>query len=189
MSTPHHQPGCAKPRPAFSLVELVMVVVIIGIISAIAVPRLTNAAGNAKRSALLQDLAVIRGAIDRYYAEHGQYPGYAPATGLPSDNDFVKQMIYFSDAGGNTHEKYGYPYVYGPYVRKPFPQNPLNGLDTVKVKKLASDARPTEGSVGWVAVLTTGQFGVSASDEDLEELGVASVEAVKGNVAALTKGG
>ncbi|MEK7731059.1 MAG: hypothetical protein AAB363_04305, partial [Planctomycetota bacterium] len=64
------------------------------------------------------------------------------------------------------------PYVYGPYLRAPFPANLANNLATVHVKNTRSDPSPADGTVGWVAVLATGDFGVSATDAQLDKIGV-----------------
>ncbi|MCH8967307.1 MAG: prepilin-type N-terminal cleavage/methylation domain-containing protein [Planctomycetes bacterium] len=160
-----------RTRRAFSLVELVIVVVIIGVLSAIAVPRMSGAASRSGLTAIRATLTTVRKAIDTYYAEHGMYPGYNPGTGLPSNAAFPKQLVKYSDAAGNVNAAPGLPYIYGPYLRKPFPTNPLNGLSTVYVKGTPATADPAEGSVGWVAVLSHGYFGISATDNDLGELG------------------
>ena len=55
-----------RRRYAFSLVELVVVVVILGIVSAIAIPRLSRGSEGASEAALIGDLAVMRRAIDMY---------------------------------------------------------------------------------------------------------------------------
>jgi len=163
----HHQ-----RRRAFTLVELVIVVVIIGIIAAIAVPRLTSASGDASAKALKATLTNVRKAIDIYYAEHGSYPGYTPGTTTPENKQFAKQLTLYSDLAGNTRATYGNPYIYGPYLRAPFPTNPTNNLKTVVVKANPGDADPVAGSVGWVAVLSTGAFGISASDTSLGDIGI-----------------
>lgn len=176
------------PR-AFSLVELVIVVVIIGIIAAIAVPRLSNAATRAKGNALAQNLAVVREAIERYYAEHGRFPGYDPGTGTRDDDYFVDQILLFTDETGNTSETYGYPHVFGPYLRKPFPANPFNDLRTVYVKAAPTDADPEEDAAGWVAVLSTGDFGINAEEFDLAELETGSYTATEMYGGARSPGG
>ncbi len=58
----------------FSLVELVVVIVIIGIIAAIAVPRMSNAVAGARESVLKADLRALRTAIDLYAIEHDGSP-------------------------------------------------------------------------------------------------------------------
>lgn len=162
-----------RQRNAFTLVELVMVVTIIGVIAAIAVPRLSNASANASANALQATLANVRKAIDCYYAEHDSFPGYAPGTSTPSNDDFVDQLVRYSDRRGNTSDSYGSPFIFGPYIRKPFPANPINRLRTVHVKAQKADGNPADGTVGWIAVLATGDFGISATDVDLDKIGIA----------------
>ena len=157
---------------AFSLVELVVVVTIIGIIASIAVPRISSAASNSRANALQATLANIRKAIDVYYAEHGRYPGYNPATGLPDNNQFIDQLTMYSNEAGGTSPTMTSDYLFGPYLRPPFPKNPGNDLDTVHVKAKKGDADPAPGSVGWVAVLSEGHFGILATDDELDELGI-----------------
>jgi len=159
-------------RPAFSLVELVIVVTIIGTISAIAIPRISGAAGSSRTAALEATLASVRKTIDMYYAEHGDYPGYNPTNGTPSGTDFVKQLTMYSDADGYTNDAPTSRYRFGPYLRKPFPTNPTNKLNTVYVKATPAVADPANGSTGWVAVLSHGYFGISATDADLDRVGV-----------------
>ncbi len=166
----------AKRRsPAFSLVELVVVVTIIGIIAAIAVPRMSNATTSASASALQASVTNVRKAIDCYYAEHSSYPGYVPGTNTPNGDRFIDQLLLYSNRSGETSSSYGHPFIYGPYLRPPFPVNPTNELDTVEVKATPGVADPAEGSVGWVAVLSHGYFGISASDADLDDVGVIDI--------------
>jgi type II secretory pathway pseudopilin PulG len=153
-----------------------MVVTIIGMLAAIAVPRLSNAAADAASNSLRATLTNVRKAIDVYYAEHGRYPGYDHATGVPNDAAFVDQLLMYTDASGKTNATYSDPYIYGPYLRSPFPTNPTNSLNTVGVKAEPSSPDPAAGSVGWVAVLSHGYFGILASDADLDALGVINAE-------------
>ncbi len=156
----------------FSLVELVIVVVIIGIISAIAVPRVSSAGASASANALDATLTNVRSAIDIYYAEHGSYPGYVPGAGTPDGNWFKKQLTQYSDTVGNTSPTKTTTFLFGPYLRAPFPTNKANNLDTVHVKATPAAATPAKGSVGWVAVLSTGDFGISATNVQLDTMGV-----------------
>jgi len=149
-----------------------MVVTIIGIIAAIAAPRVSSATSQSGAGALKATLTNIRSSIDIYYAEHGRFPGYDPSSGSPDNTQFVNQLTLYSDAAGRTNTNLSAAYAFGPYLRAPFPKNPANKLGTVHVKPLLSSPDPADGSVGWVAVLSTGDFGVSASDVQLETVGI-----------------
>ena len=61
-------------RKGFTLVELLVVVAIIGILAAIAVPRFTDASNSAKVAKIQADLRTIDSAIAVYYAKNKAYP-------------------------------------------------------------------------------------------------------------------
>jgi general secretion pathway protein G len=58
----------------FTLIELLVVMLIIGALLSIAVPRYFKTLEHARETVLKQDLAILREAIDKHYADLGQYP-------------------------------------------------------------------------------------------------------------------
>ncbi len=58
----------------FTMIEILLVVVIIGILAAVAVPRLTGNVEKARNNAAKQGIAVIEGAIDVYEVDNGKLP-------------------------------------------------------------------------------------------------------------------
>ena len=173
-------------RSAFSLVELVVVVVILGVISAIAVPRISSGSRRATVNALQTSVTNVRRAIDRYFAEHEKFPGYDPSTGSPDGSKFHDQLMKFTDAQGNASDTKTSVYKYGPYLRPPFPKNPTNDLDTVHAKLNPAAANPADGSVGWITDLATGDFGISASDAEIDKV-VVDVGSAVDNVKKIIK--
>lgn len=67
-------------RKGFSLIEMVIVILILGIIAAVAAPRMFDTATIAEENTTRQQLAVLRNAIEMYRARSGIYP---PNNNLP----------------------------------------------------------------------------------------------------------
>ncbi len=63
-----------QPRKGFSLIEMVIVILILGIIAAVAAPRMFDTATTAEENTTRQQLAVLRNAIEMYRAREGAYP-------------------------------------------------------------------------------------------------------------------
>lgn len=163
-----------------------MVITIMGVLAAIAVPRINNASRRAQANALQTSITHIRRAIDRYFAEHNRFPGYNPASGLPDGTMFHDQLMKFTDLAGNVSDAKSQVYRFGPYLRAPFPKNPTNDLDTVHAKATPGDADPADGSVGWITVLSTGDFGISASDAEIDKI-VEDVSTTEGDLKKVIK--
>lgn len=65
----------------FTLIELLIVVAIIGILAAIAIPQFNKYKERAARSAAVSDAKNLATEIEAYYADNGNYPGDLNATG------------------------------------------------------------------------------------------------------------
>src|SRR5688500_4776032 len=99
-----HRPR--KPH-AFTLVEILIVVVILGIIATIVIGIFNNTVDDARAKALKDNLRNMRNQIQLYNAEHGTYPTLA---------HFEHQMVLYSDDLGNTSNTRSAVYRFGPYI-------------------------------------------------------------------------
>ncbi len=63
-----------RRRNGFTLIELLIVVVLIGILAAIAIPKYQNSKGQALDAAALSDLRNLMTAAEAYFSEYQQYP-------------------------------------------------------------------------------------------------------------------
>lgn len=150
----------SSAQSAFTLIELLLVVVILGILAAVAIPQFSDSSGEARASTLQSNLAVLRNAIEYYRANHnGKYPGYPSAGGAPTETDTVNQLTLASKPDGSTAAPGTATFGFGPYIRERLPANPVNSLATVLVLK-DGDTFPAaaDGTTGWVYQPMTGRI-------------------------------
>ncbi len=127
---------------AFTLVELLIVVIILGILAAVVIPQFSDASTEARGSSLTTNLSTVRGQIELYRLQHGgKYPEFLK---------FKAQMTAKTDKTGAVGVDFG------PYLQA-IPKNPFDNSDVIK-------SGAADGSGGWFYVEATGQFGANDSD-------------------------
>lgn len=171
-------------RRAFTLVELLIVVIIIGILAAVAIPQFGDSATDAKKSSLDANLMSLRGSVELYYQQHGStYPGIVqkhkagaadPAAHASVGDAFAKQLACYSDASGNTadtRDTTNFPY--GPYLRRGIPKNPLPATGAIakadEVSVVVTGGPLTAdpaAATGWKFSSATGQIIANNGDYD-----------------------
>ena len=68
------RPGAAIDRTAFTLIELLLVLVILGILAAIVVPKFAGRAQQAKIAAAKQEISTLEGALNLYEQDNTTFP-------------------------------------------------------------------------------------------------------------------
>lgn len=85
-----------KNEAGFTLIEVMLVVVIIAVLAAIAIPRLTSSAETARRNADITTGHEVKSALDRYQVENGEYPKLTEMTGNNGEitcSEFIPKYI------------------------------------------------------------------------------------------------
>ncbi|HZL99251.1 MAG TPA: type II secretion system protein [Planctomycetota bacterium] len=136
-----------RNQSGFTLVELLIVVIILGILAAVVIPQFNTAAAESKEAALASNLATIRQAVELYKVQHNDT--------FPSAS-IVTQLTTTTDVTGASGTKYG------PYIRNQFPANPISGNNAVDASTAMTTA-PTDQTGGWRYAPATGEFRADVS--------------------------
>ena len=125
----------ARAQEGFTLIELMVVILIIGLLATIVVQNLRGATDKARRIKAEADISAFKTALDRYYLDNGSYPTSdqglaalvaAPTTGrIPTDypeGGYIEKV---------PNDPWGTPYYYqsdgNSYVLKSFGADGVEG--------------------------------------------------------------
>jgi len=179
-----HAPLQRLKQRAFTLVELLIVVIILAILAAIIIPQFTSATVDAQESALDANLTGLRSAIELYHAQHGVlYPGAAAssggtcaagaATGSGAANTaqaFMDSLLMYSDAAGTTCSVADATHRFGPYIRRGVPADPITGkgalIAEVVVTSTGAALAPAAATGGWAYDTKSGQIVMNSNAND-----------------------
>ncbi len=76
----------------FTLIEILIVVVILGILAAIVIPQFSSASEDAQNSQVRSQLQTVRGQIELFNVQTGSYPDFATNVwGDLTDNRYLQQ--------------------------------------------------------------------------------------------------
>ncbi|MFG0331086.1 MAG: type II secretion system protein [Phycisphaerales bacterium] len=122
-------------RRAFTLIELIAVMVVLAILSGVALPKFFDYSAQAKVSATKGALGGVRAAVANFYAN-------SAITGTPA------------------YPTYSQLTTVGTVLQEPIPENPYNGSPDVRDADGTYDAAdpPVSGSEGWAYDATAGKF-------------------------------
>ena len=149
-----------KAKHGFTLVEILIVVVILGILAAIVIPQFTEASTEAKVSSLVSDLQTMRSQIQLFKIQHNDnLPGWQGAT-------WLQAMTGYTDQYG-TIVAQGTVGAFGPYMRA-VPANPFvdpgnTNPPVNQVVTVGTGATPADNSSGWFFHSDTGEINANDS--------------------------
>src|SRR4051812_44835541 len=98
-------------KGGFTLVEILIVVIILGILAAIVIPQFTSASQDARKNSLTSQLQTLRSQVELYKLQHlDKRP-----TGLSASTTDWTQLTTKTDSAGSTGTTASYPF--GPYLQ------------------------------------------------------------------------
>ncbi len=133
----------------FTLVEMMIVIAILGLLAAVAIPQFTSHKDEGRTAAMVSSLSILRTAVDSYWTQHDGFPGQKDAA------EFADQLLKKTSKAGAMGSGTGFGY--GPYLRNGLlPTNPLTNTNTVKIV----ETMPTSpsGDEAWIYSKTTGEL-------------------------------
>ena len=89
-------------KGAFTLIEILAVVVILGILAAVVVPRVLASSATAKINACLQNKASVNTAVERWYFDNGTWP-VAALTDIGTDVNYFPDSIPVCPVDGSVY--------------------------------------------------------------------------------------
>src|SRR4051794_20260023 len=119
-----------RSASGFTLVEILIVVIILGILAAIVIPQFTNASQDARKSSLTSQLQTIRSQIELYKLQHvpSMPPSLNGAAGTVVSATAWGELTVKTDLNGTVNAAG----TFGPYLQAA-PTNPLNNSGDLKI--------------------------------------------------------
>lgn len=163
-------------QKGFTLIEILIVVMVLGILAMIIVPQINVSTNDANQSALASNIMTLRNAIELYYHQHNNvYPGAVKTDGTASPTAaeaaaaFEQQLTRYTEADGTVSNTRTADAQFGPYLKNgALPTNPFNQMATVLCDIATDDitSKTSDGTTGWKFYVITGNLMANDGNND-----------------------
>jgi Tfp pilus assembly protein PilE len=133
----------ARKSRAFTLVELIVIIVVLAILSGVAIPKYIDYTTSAKSSAAKATVGAVRSAIANFYAN-------SALTGTATYPTLVQMQTL------------------GTVMQEALPNNPYNNANTIVAATWAATP-PTAGAQGYAYDVATGRFWLNSATAGVNE--------------------
>lgn len=156
----HRQQAQGRIGSAFTLIEILIVVVILAILATVGIVMFGSASKEAREAVLKEELRFMRTQLALYRASHANAAGIDPASGNPDESVLVAQLTMSTDFYGNTAAERDATHTFPPYLSS-FPKNPFLAENADRIKFVASSeglSGAVDESTGWIYCPQTLEF-------------------------------
>ena len=179
MNTEIKDRGAAlKDHNGFTLIEMLIVIIVLGILAMIIIPQITVSTEDAKVNTMKTNLSAMRNAIELYYHQHSEtYPGAKSITGgTPADapaaaTAFEQQLTRYTEIDGTVKDIKSATAKYGPYIKGG--KLPINPFDPDEDRNVTCDITETNITIRTPTVGTSWKFftktGVLIANDGLDD--------------------
>ena len=168
-----------KNQSGFTLIEILIVVILLGILATIIIPQISVSTDDAKLNTLTTNLSQLRNSIEIYYYQHKNvYPAATVPDTVPEGACgtpalvFICQLTRYTDEDGNISNTKAGDYKYGPYIKGgALPENPFNYKSDVTLDAAIDDiTTKASGGVntGYKFYALTGVFMAADGDHETQ---------------------
>jgi len=151
-----------RAKSAFTLVEILIVVILLGILAAIVVPGMTDVTTVSRETNLKENLSKIRAQLEVYRNQHNT---------LPTAANFADQMTQYTNADGQVNGVRTPVFRFGPYLEQ-MPPNPITNSRAIRAAAPGDRFPPGDADGGWWYNETTAAFYADLLDQHVDREGI-----------------